>query len=153
VEETILIKIQNNSVYSDLIDNLRFPLVSFEKHWSSQKALIYSDWLTEHFDTLDRTQRVEVPVKRTVEAHSALSSPGASRQHAEQHAEGEHKGAHDYADRPQDTGIAGKSDPCGVWVLVLVLAGATVRSSCNRSTNRKLIAEINEIKHFSFSYR
>lgn len=56
--------------------------------------------LTEHFDTLDRAQRIEVPVKRTVESHPALPTPGPPREHAEQDAEREHKGAHDYADRP-----------------------------------------------------
>lgn len=87
--------------------------------------------LTEHLDTLHRAERVEIPVKRTVEAHPALPPPGPPRQHAQQHAEREHKGAHDYADRPQDAGIAGEGDPRGVRVLVLVLARTTVRRSCN----------------------
>jgi len=70
--------------------------------------------LTKHFDTLDWTQRVEIPVKWTMEAHPALSPSRPSREHAKQYAKREHKCAHNYADRPQDTGIAGKGNSCGI---------------------------------------
>lgn len=67
-----------------------------------------------------------------MESHPALPTPGPPRKHAEQYAKREHKGAHDYADRPQDARVAGEGDSRGVRVLVLVLAGAAIRSSCNR---------------------